>query len=480
MALAAALPGGLPAHPASATALFLLALASSALAQRGAAGAPTAQILVVVVGLRVLALLGAPSLSDDIFRYVHEGRASRLGLEVPFALPPVEITPPPDDGTTARVNHPEIPAAYPPLSQLFFLVTVAAGDAVSAPRLFLRAALVAADLLVVWLLWRQRRERPLAWSRYGLHVLPLLEAGLSSHIDALGVALLAAGALVATSPLWRGALFGLAMGVKPVALLGLLSLRLRPRALALASAGLLVGALLPAAPYLAASAPLSRGLVEYSTRWQAQPTLYALLEATLAPAFRERAERGVYAHLHVARAPFGVLVEEAGRARLEVGDARPVARPLLLDARLFARLLSLALFAVVTGLLLVRVRDPIARLTAALAAFWLLSPTLHPWYLLWVLPFAAFLDARGILWWAATAPLTYEAALAYAQTSTWREALWPRLVMLLALAVGTFFDVRARRSTRGLERGDRPPGEEPTPERRHHRVERERDEARAK
>ena len=37
----------------------------------------------------------------------------------------------------------------------------------------------------------------------------------------------------------------------------------------------------------------------------------------------------------------------------------------------------------------------------------LLSPTLHPWYLLWVLPFASAYLSRGWLLLAALAPLAY-------------------------------------------------------------------------
>jgi hypothetical protein len=37
----------------------------------------------------------------------------------------------------------------------------------------------------------------------------------------------------------------------------------------------------------------------------------------------------------------------------------------------------------------------------------LLSPTLHPWYVLWILPFAAALFSRGWLLLAALVPLAY-------------------------------------------------------------------------
>jgi uncharacterized membrane protein len=44
---------------------------------------------------------------------------------------------------------------------------------------------------------------------------------------------------------------------------------------------------------------------------------------------------------------------------------------------------------------------------ASLSALLLCSPTLHPWYLLWVLPFAAERREPAFLYLSFTAPLSY-------------------------------------------------------------------------
>ena len=54
-----------------------------------------------------------------------------------------------------------------------------------------------------------------------------------------------------------------------------------------------------------------------------------------------------------------------------------------------------------------RVRDLEASVFASLAALLLLSPTLHPWYLLWVLPFAARGREPAFLFLSFGAPLSY-------------------------------------------------------------------------
>jgi hypothetical protein len=436
--------------PAAALALLGAACAGWLLAARGASASDARWLFGGILLVRVLGLFVTPELSDDLYRYVHEGRASRLGLAVPYATPPAEITPPPDDGITARVNHPEVPAAYPPTSQLFFLAVVAAGDLFGAPLGTLRFALLAVELCVVALLYRRRREHPRAFVLYGLHPLPLLEVAISAHLDALGVALVVAGAVGARPAILRGLLIGLAVGVKPIAALALLALPLRRHALWRGALGLALGIALPTLPYLIADAPLTRGLVEYGTRWEAQPTGYAIARELVSPAFDAREAEDRWTHAHLTFSPPGLLVEEAGEPRLSLGSARRAERPLLVDRRLVARGLMGAAFLIVLGLVLLRVRDPWARTAWAFAALWLASPTMHPWYLLWPLPFAALSQRRGILAWAAVAPLAYEAAMTAAATSEWREALWPRLLMLLALALGTALDrASARRPARG-------------------------------
>jgi hypothetical protein len=65
---------------------------------------------------------------------------------------------------------------------------------------------------------------------------------------------------------------------------------------------------------------------------------------------------------------------------------------------LFARLIIAAgLGAVLAGIAL-RIPDPVRAAGASLGAFLLASPVLHPWYLLWVLPFAALYRNAAFLY----------------------------------------------------------------------------------
>ena len=90
-----------------------------------------------------------------------------------------------------------------------------------------------------------------------------------------------------------------------------------------------------------------------------------------------------------------------------------------------------------------RWRDPLAAAGLAIGALLLLSPTVHPWYVAWLVPFLPFLPrfarAAGFVL-VALAPVAYATAWGQARTGVWEEPLWSRLALwspvLIALAVG--------------------------------------------
>ncbi|HWC66252.1 MAG TPA: hypothetical protein VG777_09225, partial [Thermoanaerobaculia bacterium] len=74
---------------------------------------------------------------------------------------------------------------------------------------------------------------------------------------------------------------------------------------------------------------------------------------------------------------------------------------------LFARLLLAAALAAGLVVIAFRVADPVRAAGASIGLFLLLSPVLHPWYVLWALPFAALFRRAAFLWLAAAVPFGY-------------------------------------------------------------------------
>jgi len=104
-----------------------------------------------------------------------------------------------------------------------------------------------------------------------------------------------------------------------------------------------------------------------------------------------------------------------------------------------ARRLAFLLGAAVVGLASWRRRDPAEVALWAGGAFVLLSPTVHPWYVLWAWVPALLCRARAWTVLATLMPLAYVVLQTLdLASSTWQEALWPRLVIypVFFLALG--------------------------------------------
>lgn len=388
----------------------------------------------VVVGLLLRLDVAAfpPRHSDDVYRYVWDGRVLAHGIN-PYRFAPDD----PQlaslrDETHARINHPHLPTIYPPLAEhLFGLLARLPGD----PVRVVRVAVSLAELMTAMVLMLHLGRRALWW-----WCAPLVAWELwgDAHVDGLAIlGLVVALWLEARNrPVWSGLALGLSAACKPFAL-PLAALDRRPwRALL---AGLVL--LLLYASLAEPEAPLLGSLFEYGRRWRSNAGLFAIVEGAL------RAGLDV---LHVDRweLPLPVATALSGRAR-----------PTLFPDEI-AGLVARAGLALVWLALLVRWRrrpDPAAAALRVLLLFVLASPTVHPWYALWLVPLAAALedqDDRSAAWAAralvALIPLGYWPLAEYRATGVYDEPVWTRLIqhgvawtVWLALSVRTF---RARRS----------------------------------
>jgi hypothetical protein len=442
--------GGLTADgdPTRRPLLTLLLLGVAALALpfvvRGAARAAVspAAILGAAALLRLLVLPLPPTLSSDVWRYLWEGRvAARHGN--PYLLAP-------DDPALAverdelwrRVEHREVPSVYPPLAMSLFVLPSALplGAAVVAWKLIVALG----DLGGCALLLRLAAAR--GWPRqrvlwYAAHPLVVLEGAGMGHVEPLGVAAsvlvvllvvrrrpAAAGAAAAAAGLLKLAPFAaLPMWARQAGEIARESAgsdavaggvgRVAGRAVAprflIAAVGLAAIALLPV---LVACGGVPAGLVTYALRWEfggpLHEPLWRLLAAAHAP---EAVKHGL-----------DLMKEWTGMHGLW-NRAYPWAYPQLLS-RLLLGVVALAL--VVRSAVSRRPawRDPVRGGAALFGGLLVCSPTVYPWYLLWVLPWAALAGGAAWIVAAVTAPLLYLPALL-------GVPLWPWVLLATWLPV---------------------------------------------
>jgi Glycosyltransferase family 87 len=426
--VAMALPGlKAPLRIAIQIALFAVFLA----ALRGVARSPldAAQLraaLGLAVVFRLTLLVAAPFYSDDLYRYIWDGRVQVTGHINPYLhAPRSEALAPLRDNLFPRINHSEIPTIYPPVSQFLFVLVAA----VSQSAFAVKGAMILCDLLLMAVLLRVLARARIPATQiliYAWNPLVVAEVAGNGHVDILAVLLLITGIHLIISK--RSALSTIALGLSagakflPLLAFPILARRVRRRHWLLAVLALAAVYL----PYASAGSALFRGLREYAERWQHNDSLFTLLLAGLDLLHPTPALKQGIAWLQ------RLLDDPAW-----IGVLYSYAYPVYL-ARILAFLLAVSLAVTLAW----RRADPVRGTFLLIAGVLLLSPTVHPWYLLWIAPFLALCPSRAWVLLSGLAPLSYldpgpmvggHAGISWVR---WAEYL-PFFALLLADAVAS-------------------------------------------
>ena len=420
---------GAPAAGVSFLLVLLLAFAALWWGLRRLSGAtdspsdvPVAGVLAVAVVLRLLALPLTPSLSDDVYRYLWDGRVAASGSNPYLLTPDDESLAGLRDDLWTKTGHREIATVYPPLA----LGTFAAVAVLPEPLLAYKLGLAAVDLAgcVLLLALARRRGNGLVALAYVWNPLLVVEGAGMGHVDVLGAFLVIASVWLLS--VGRNAAAGgaaaLAVLAKLVPLVALplwwRSVRRRgQRMFAVGAAALLLPATIAVLLWTRGVPP---GLVEYALRWEYNGPFYEPLWRLIGVLRLDLAASGV---VHLVRVIFGGDVEATPWSTL-YSYAYP---------QFLARLVLLVAAAVLWLRLWRRRPDPVQAAFGAFGAVLLMSPTFYPWYLIWILPWAALTGARAVLVLSATLPLAYLPAVAGLPYFPWvYGAVWlPPLILLL-------------------------------------------------
>ena len=144
-------------------------------------------ILFLAAIFRLLFVFRLPELSDDIFRYLFDG-LQLLGGNNPYALSPsnAALLKPSLGMLVSKINHPDLVTIYPPASQLTFL----SGSIISPHILGIKVLLSCMDIGTCALIISLLSDFKLPANRsilYAWHPLAILEISGSGHIDAAGI-----------------------------------------------------------------------------------------------------------------------------------------------------------------------------------------------------------------------------------------------------------------------------------------------------
>ena len=324
-----------------------------------------------------LTLIGlVPSLSDDAYRYLWDGRVQQAGLN-PYRYAP-------QDEALAwlrtkewnSINHKEIATVYPPFTQLVFRVGAWLSPSVLTQKWsFLACDLAIIGLLIVMLI--RDHLNPLLCILYAWHPLVVIEIAASGHNDSLGVFWLLVGLVLWESRrrLAGTVAFALTFLSKFTSVLLVpFYLRRAPTYLGIFVAVVGLGYL----PFLG-TPHLIPGVGQYATSWEFNSSLYGLLQMCLGSAFLARGFCGIALGL------LGVILAS-------------------------------------------RTSDLTGYTLTMLQAAILLAPVLEPWYLLWLIPLLCLRPSWGWIIFSGLVVLSYVIVVRYVAQGVWQLPAWVKWV----------------------------------------------------
>ena len=319
-----------------------------------------------------------PVLSDDVYRFVWEGRLWLEGYN-PYGLAPADpALEPLRDEVWAAINNKSLASVYPPLSQVLFVLVALIGGGVWTVKLIALIAHIVTTVVV-----SRVSPDPRAPLALALNPLLLSEGALNGHLDLLtGLALLVAAWGLSRHRIVRAAIATcVAVGLKAVGVVMVPLFARRPIALSavVTVSAVVLSPLLAYRPF----ADAASGTVQFAARWRGNESIYAAVEWMS----RQVAEESVA--ITVARASVvGVVLA--------------------------------------VGAISVAKRVPPLRATRII--LWttlLLSPQVHPWYLAWLLPIEIASGGLAGLVWSASI------LCAYAPLDRWlAEGVWEMPIAL--------------------------------------------------
>ncbi|MFQ5770183.1 MAG: hypothetical protein ACE5HX_06585 [bacterium] len=384
---------------------------------------------------RLTLLLSSPSLSDDIYRYIWDGKVASHGIN-PFQYPPnAEVLRSLQDKEIyPNINHKEISTIYPPVNQFIFQGLYKLHPSV----LTFKAAFIGFDLLTIGILYLLLKSLALSLTRLLIYVwnpLVIVEFAGNGHADIVGILLLTVflWLLMQNRLLWSSFILALSFLTKYIAILflPLIAMLKKEYKLIIGLLFVIVAATFYL-PYADAGERLFSGLIVYSVKWQFNASIFTVILSTVKALLPENWI------IKFMITPYGYSADPLTIATRGTDLALMISKGMIV-----------VIYAVCLVFYLFRLRKDLAREGTLwifklglilLGTFFLINPTVQPWYLCWLLPLLVIVPNRAWILLTGLVTLSYWILIDYAKLGIWQESNWLKAVEYLPFYALLAFD----------------------------------------
>ena len=351
-----------------------------------------------------------PHLSDDIYRYLWDGKLQYYGIS-PYTYAPADpaLEKYHSELLPAKVNFPEIKTIYPPVAQLFFRLSYTLfPESVTGMKFLFLIFTVGANAFF-YLILREQGGKPRWFLFFAWNPLLVMETAVNGHLEVLMVFFL----LLSLWLFFRQQLILAGIGLACAILSKLIPVILLPV--------FFFYFLFPVPPVSSKSA-VARKMF----------TFFLPLLLTIA---------GFYAlYLASARNMFLTALNYSSKWYFN----NPLFHGLfhILKNNGAAHLVSFSLFIGLFILILVRPLELQKKIVFAVGAFVVCNPTIHPWYLLILLALLCLQRTPIIVLWSALVVSSYIVVFQFKLTGAWKDSWLAMGIEYIPLAILAFFSYR--------------------------------------
>jgi len=381
---------------------------------------------------RIIVIFQEPVLSDDVFRYIWDGRVSINGIN-PYRYAPTHenLRFLRDSEIYPHINFPDIATVYPPFAQLFFAFNAIIGNTIFSWKI----VLLVLELFLTFVLLKLIHHFNLNSMRlfiFTLNPLVIIETYQNGHIEIIGLVFFWFSILLffrqkAWQSIMAATLATMTKFLPLVMFLPFLIKKFWRKFLLIVSAVTVV--ILPF--FLDDTIPMA-GFISYANRWSFNGSMFKVGTALLNWIGIRSHEIGIYnlnGHLETVyiNTEFYYKILAAVVLLIVIIDQMRKVK-ILAD---FATVRFIQAGFIIGGTLL------------------LLLPTLHPWYLIWVIPFLIFLPRWSWLVFTFLIQFAYFVLKNYHEAGIWEESVWVLVLQYIPFYALLIYEYLDRKRIRG-------------------------------
>ncbi len=360
----------------------------------------------VFLGLcaRLTLFFSLPSLSDDFYRFIWDGHLVSSGID-PYATTPEQL--PKTDllqSLFPKLNSPAYLSVYPPLNQAIFWLASFGSDLLSGVNL-IRGVILIADLGVLLVLHKMiEKDSQLKVAWYFLNPLVILEGVGNLHFEVIVIVFLLSGLYFLGQRRWlaSGLMVGLSIGTKLVPLVFL--------------------------PYLGWKFRWKSGIIVVTTALAAALiTFLPFISSSLASGMSESLK--LYFQSFEFNASWYFVFREIGWWQVGYNTIQTLGPKLATWS--FVLITSLAIWGSYRNV------NRYAILLFSVFIYLSLATTVHPWYILTLIPFGLLSNFYFPIVWSFVIFFTY---FGYTETDFHLSMYWV-LIEYLAVYACLFYEI---------------------------------------